>query len=126
MQFAETEMAKTRLKPGPPPGTHHAGTFKKGQPSANPGGRPKGPGLTAILRQRLAEPADRNTPVPGGATKAHKLVDALIKAASKESAAHLSMAFDRTEGKVPSTLVLEGGDKPVSLVVLRGASADDL
>lgn len=28
-------------KPGPKPGTHHAGTFKKGQPSANPGGRPK-------------------------------------------------------------------------------------
>lgn len=28
-------MEKVRRKPGPPPGTHHAGTFKKGDPRIN-------------------------------------------------------------------------------------------
>ena len=31
---------QTRRKPGPPPGTHHAGTWKPGV-SGNPSGRPK-------------------------------------------------------------------------------------
>jgi hypothetical protein len=80
-----------KVGPGKPPREHQ---WKKGQ-SGNPGGRPKGESLQAILRRRLAE--EHN-----GKPIGEIVVDAMIKAAAQGNAAHMKEIWDRVEGRSDS------------------------
>lgn len=68
--------------------------FKPGE-SGNPGGRPKGKSLTAVLRELLNQ-------IPQGDNKELKeaVVKALIKKALTGDTRALDIIFDRTDGKV--------------------------
>lgn len=72
--------------------------FKPGQ-SGNPGGRPKGKSLTALLRERLDE-VDPAT----GKTIAEMVVEGWVNAARDGNVPAIKEALDRTEGKVPDKL----------------------
>lgn len=75
------EAAKKPRSPGKP--------FQKGQ-SGNPGGRPKGTSLSAILRSRLTE-EDKAI-----------IADQIIAGAKRGELDKIRELFDRTEGKVPN------------------------
>jgi hypothetical protein len=91
-----------KVGPGRPPREHQ---WKKGQ-SGNPGGRPKGESLQAILRRRLGE--EHN-----GKTIAEIVVDAMIKAAAQGNSAHMKELWDRVEGKVAERMRIEGPRDPL-------------
>jgi hypothetical protein len=76
--------------------------WKPGQ-SGNPGGRPKGESLVAMIRRRLAE--DHH-----GKTLGEIVVEALIKGAIQGKPQHLKELLDRVEGKVTEKLDLSGSD----------------
>lgn len=68
--------------------------FPKGR-SGNPGGRPKGTGLTALLRAELEEPS-----APGsGITQGEALAEKLVSLALAGDLAAIREVLDRTEGK---------------------------
>ena len=79
----------------------------------NPGGRPKGTSLTAVLRELLNQ-------IPKGDNKELKeaVVKALIKKALTGDTRALDIIFDRTDGKV--TLPI-GGDieKPFYSIIVQ-------
>ncbi|MEX2218512.1 MAG: DUF5681 domain-containing protein [Phycisphaerales bacterium] len=85
--------------------------------SGNPGGRPRGGGLTALIRRRLDE-------THNGKTIAEILVDALIKGAAQGKHQHLKELLDRVEGKVADRVqVGEPGEGLVINVVRRSDAA---
>ena len=68
--------------------------FPKGR-SGNPGGRPKGRSLTAILRAELDAPV-----APGSnVTKAEAIAEKLVSLALAGDLAAIREVLDRTEGK---------------------------
>lgn len=74
--------------------------WKKGDPSPNPSGRPKGSlSLTAALRKLLSQK---------GKTKKEKykeLMDKLYEQASEGSPKLMQLIFDRIDGKVPDRVI---------------------
>lgn len=91
--------------------------FKPGQ-SGNPGGRPKGKSLTALLRERLDE-VDPAT----GKTIAEMVVEGWINAARDGNVPAIKEALDRTEGKVPDKLETKN-DTNVSISLHLKAGLD--
>lgn len=81
--------------------------FKPGQ-SGNPGGRPKGRSLTAILRQALDGKELCGQEVPNGWTVGDLLINAMLKYAVKGDASLIKEAFNRTDGKIPDKIDLTG------------------
>jgi hypothetical protein len=75
--------------------------FQPGQ-SGNPGGRPKGRSLTALLRDRLDE-VDEAT----GKTIAQLVVEGWLNAARDGNVPAIKEALDRTEGKVPDKVQVD-------------------
>lgn len=69
--------------------------------SGNPGGRPKGRSLTAILREALDADTLGEMPIVGGKTVADVLVQAMLGHAISGDAALIREAFTRIDGKVP-------------------------
>ena len=77
--------------------------FKKGQ-SGNPGGRPKGIHITALIREFAQKP------VPGdesGLTRQELLADLLWRMALKGNEMAYRTILERAEGKVKDRLELE-------------------
>jgi hypothetical protein len=81
--------------------------WQKGQPSPNPGGRPKAQPLTEALRQRLdqVDPED-------GLTIVEKIAEAQIRQALQGSVQHLHEIANRVEGQATQTQRIqhEAGD----------------
>lgn len=80
--------------------------WKKGQPSPNPGGRPKSRLLSDALRTRLAEV---KTDDPGGRTYAEVVAENLVEIASSEGpgAVHAASEIaDRLEGRAPQHIAI--------------------
>jgi hypothetical protein len=75
-----------------PPAKHQ---FKPGN-KANPGGRPKGRSLTALLREWLDETGEP----PDTGTNAERIVAALIRGAVGGDRQTIKDVFERVEGKV--------------------------
>jgi hypothetical protein len=108
--------------PNPPPPPKHT-QFKKGEPSANPGGQPKGRRLSTWLMRIAEEPL----PVFLGklkkieaAKKRGEKIDMTVGEAIARAAAAKAFNGDmfatpwiaeRTEGKVKDVLKLEGESK---------------
>jgi hypothetical protein len=108
---------REQVGPGKPPVKHR---FKKGR-SGNPGGRPKGTSITAILRELL------NRPTEDGRVVAEELADVFIERAKAGQFKFAKEILDRTEGKVPDRVEVSGKDgKPLAVLVLKGVSLDDL
>lgn len=80
-----------------PPAAHR---FRPGT-SGNPGGRPKGRSLVALLRERLTGPAlgPRGKPGPEGMTLGDQVVEALAIAAASGDVKAIKELLDRTEGR---------------------------
>src|SRR5690349_18996653 len=72
-----------------PPKEHR---WKKGQ-SGNPGGRPKGSGVTAALRKLLSQ-------IHNGKRIEELVAERWVKEVLSGKHAHLQMLLERTEGKV--------------------------
>jgi hypothetical protein len=85
------------LKPIPPV---HA-RFKPGQ-SGNPGGRPKGRSLTAILRDVLDGDELKGDKDADGKTIGHRLVEAMLTHAIDGDPSLIREILNRTEGRVPA------------------------
>lgn len=94
--------------------------FKPGQ-SGNPGGRPKGKSLTALLRERLDE-VDEAT----GKTIAQLVVEGWVNAARDGNVPAIKEALDRTEGKVIERKELSGPDGGPIQMDLSKMSDDEL
>jgi hypothetical protein len=80
--------------------------WKKGQPSPNPGGRPKSRLLSEALRTQLAEvkPDD-----PAGRTYAEVVAENLVEIACSEGpgAVHAASEIaDRIEGRAPQSIAI--------------------
>lgn len=91
--------AKNRRKP-PPVETR----FKKGQ-SGNPGGRPKGDGLTSMLRKYMAEKDPS-----GKSTWGERICMALVRKAAKGNVQAFEKLADRVEGKVRDRVEITGAE----------------
>ena len=72
--------------------------FKPGQ-SGNPGGRPKGTSVSAILNRKLAEEAD------DGRTNAEKVATVILSLALEGDPRFVEMLLQRTEGKVVERVI---------------------
>lgn len=72
--------------------------FKPGQ-SGNPGGRPKGTSVTAILNRKLAEEDD------DGRTNAEKVACVILAMALEGDPRFVEMVLQRTEGKVAERVI---------------------
>lgn len=86
------------------PSIGKATQFRKGQPSPNPGGRPKSRLLSEALRTRLAEvkPDD-----PAGRTYAEAIAENMIRIACSTGASAVHAAneiADRIEGRAPQSI----------------------
>jgi Family of unknown function (DUF5681) len=78
-----------KVGPGRPPREHQ---FKPGQ-SGNPGGRPKGSGVTGALRALLEQ-------AHNGKAIQDLLAERWLKEALSGKPVHLQMLLERTEGKI--------------------------
>src|SRR5262249_38084348 len=76
--------------------------------NANPGGRPKGRSLTALLRHALetgeitttdAEGRTKRTPIQDGKQLKHLIIETLVERALKGDFHCLKLLFDRHDGK---------------------------
>jgi hypothetical protein len=86
--------------------------WKKGQ-SGNPNGRPKGPGLTAILTKHLELKSD------SGKTYAELLIQRVIhKAIIEGDQECIDLIWNRCEGKLASSIDLGSGGKPIQKFTL--------
>jgi hypothetical protein len=86
--------------------------------SGNPGGRPKGRSITAIMRAKLDDTALAGEPCPEGRTVAETLVEAIFVHAVKHGNAALTREIlDRLEGKPQES-------QPVSLASLARELAE--
>jgi len=77
--------------------------WRKGQPSPNPGGRPRSRLLSEALRHRLSQMIDDTT----GRTFAEAIADNLVRIACSEgpSAVHAANEIaDRIEGRAPQSI----------------------
>lgn len=75
--------------------------FRPGQ-SGNPGGRPKGRSLTAILRAKLDDDTLMGRPLPEGMTVGDFLIEAMLMHAVKGDASLIKETLARVDGKVPA------------------------
>jgi len=87
------------FEPGNGFGAEHR--FVKGQPPANPGGRPKCKEISKALRERLAS----DKPIKAK-TGAEKLANAWYEQASDGNIAALVSLADRCEGRPATTVVM--------------------
>lgn len=71
------------------------GRIVAGTGSLNPSGRPKGKAWTSILRE-LAETRTRGG---GGMTRAHRIIDQVVKKAEEGDLQAVEMLWSRLEGK---------------------------
>jgi hypothetical protein len=99
--------------PDPSPSTR----FGPGN-AANPGGRPKGRSLTAILRDAL----DSESPEHPGRTVGEVLVERLLTLTRDDRRA-IKDVFDRTEGRPVQSVHLSADDSRAAR--LRAFLADD-
>lgn len=92
-----------------PENRNKLGQFVKGQ-SGNPGGRPKGISLAAVLADELS------------VDDARKVIRAIVKAAKDGDVRAFQALIDRTDGKVPQGLTGgiddDGNDKPIPLKIV--------
>lgn len=73
--------------------------FAPGQ-SGNPGGRPKGRSITALIRELLDAPAsDRNGSPIVGKTVGDQVAEALLREARSGDVRAIKELLDRTEGR---------------------------
>src|SRR5437879_1349165 len=86
------------------------GRFRPGA-SGNPGGRPKGASLGALLREALD--ADDGT----GKTRAERLAETLVTAAIGGDVRAIALVFDRVDGRAP--MMAEGGEPEDDVKTLR-------
>jgi hypothetical protein len=86
--------------------------YKPGQ-SGNPGGRPKGRSLTAIVRELLESNTIAGRPIPQGRAVAEVLADVIVKEALKGKFTFAKEVWDRTEGKLPDRVDLTSNGKTV-------------
>lgn len=78
--------------------------FRPGQ-SGNPGGRPKGPSITARVRKLLEErKTGDGRKLPGRKQFADLVAEAILKEALKGNSKILWPLLERLEGKVPEEL----------------------
>jgi hypothetical protein len=82
--------------------------WKPGQ-SGNPGGRPKGRSVTALLRELLDQEHNQKK-------LAELLAERLLKEALTGKLGHIKEVLDRTEGKVADRVQIEG-DEARQLVI---------
>ena len=68
--------------------------FERGR-SGNPGGRPGGASLTAVLRRMLDEPHIQGSPV----TNREKIASMLVELAARGDLGAIREVLDRTEGR---------------------------
>lgn len=80
--------------------------FQPGQ-SGNPGGRPKGRSIAAILRELLDQTELGGQKIPDGKRAADMLGEALLKHALKGDIRHIQEVLNRTEGKVPDRMIAD-------------------
>ena len=85
------------------------GQFRPGA-SGNPGGRPNGHSIVAVLRQRL-EQAE-----PDGRTLADVLADALVAEARTGNLKAIREVLDRTEGRPRQSVAFEDSQAESSAV----------
>lgn len=78
--------------------TENLRPFKPGQ-SGNPGGRPKGTSITAILNRKLEELGD------DGKSRAEKIAEVIVREAESGDYKFVDMLLQRTEGKIPDKVV---------------------
>ena len=88
--------------------------FRKGQPSPNPGGRPKKTALTEALREMLAQPV-RGAAL--GKTYAEAIAEALLRQARKGNVQAAREVMDRTEGKARQALDLTSSSGEMRVVI---------
>ena len=77
--------------------------WKPGQ-SGNPGGRPKGSGLTDIIRRVLSQPDESY------GTKADRLITLCLEHAEKGDFRYFKEVIDRLEGPIPTKAEVTGAD----------------
>jgi len=104
-----------RGKPFEPGNGFGAATrFKKGEPSANPGGRPKTRLISESARKQIGADIHR---APKLETEADLIVAAQLKKARKGDVVAAAFLADRAEGKPAVTVLNEGEDNLRMLVV---------
>jgi hypothetical protein len=107
---------KIKLKPrGRPfkPGNHVGRRFKKGDPSPNPGGRPKSAKLSEAYRALLALPAGAPVEIR---TNAEAMAYKVFRMGKKGNLGACVEVGDRSEGRPAVSISMEGGDN-LSLLV---------
>ena len=103
-----------RGKPFEPGNGFGAATrFKKGEPSANPGGRPKTRLISESARKQIGADIHR---APKLETEADLIVAAQLKKARKGDVVAAAFLADRAEGK-PAVTVLNEGEDTLKLLV---------
>lgn len=90
--------------------------FLPGQ-SGNPGGRPKGRSLKAILREALESKSIDGQPIPDGRTVADVLIERLVEGGLKSDPKFLREILDRYDGKAtPAVEVRDDVDARAALL----------
>jgi hypothetical protein len=84
--------------------------FQPGQ-SGNPGGRPKGRSLTAIIREVLDSNTIKGKPLPEGRTVADVLAEVFVAEALKGKFPFAKEVIDRADGKVVDKVEIEDNRK---------------
>lgn len=93
----ENTHRKTRSKLTP---EMEANKWQKGQPSPNPGGRPKKKPITALYEEILSDPAFIE--------KARKSVEAMVTSGRMVGQLQLKEMAERVEGKVSQSIEVNG------------------
>jgi hypothetical protein len=118
---------KIKLKPrGRPfkPGNHVGRRFKKGDPSPNPGGRPKSAKLSEAYRALLALPVDAPVEIR---TKAESLAYKIFRMGAKGNLGAAIEVGDRSEGRPPVSITTDGsGDNLRIIVAMMDGRSKDL
>ncbi len=103
-------------------------SFEPGK-SGNPGGRPRGPGITQFMRRHLMMQVPKtrrfqaemdSLGLTGDCTFAEYVARSLIMHAAKGNATAISEVMDRMEGKIPTPIQHTGDGGPITLRVIYG------
>jgi hypothetical protein len=99
--------------------------FKPGQ-SGNPGGRPKGQSLAALIREFLEQDEIGDKKLSGGKRVKDLLVEALFKQALKGDHRHLQEILNRVDGRPVERIDVTSQDGPIFVGLLARLDAHDL